>query len=81
MIRLKQGKHGAIDPRKVVQQNHHGGTTMLERTLPIPQIALGENFRTRRQTNAREFVQGLWDRIKQLMCALVDFFASSGPLS
>ena len=54
---------------------------MLERALPIPQIVVGEHVRTRQRTNARELVQGLWDRLKQLLRALVDFFANGGPLS
>jgi hypothetical protein len=54
---------------------------MLERALPIPKIALGEDSRTRERTSAREFAQALWDRIKQALRALVDFFASGGPMS
>ncbi len=59
---------------------------MLERALPIPQIALGERLRTRGRRPAREFVRGFWNRgfrnrAKQLLRALVDFFADGGPLS
>jgi hypothetical protein len=54
---------------------------MLERALPIPQIALGEDSRTRERTNARELGQAFWDRVKQALRALVDFFASGGPMS
>jgi hypothetical protein len=54
---------------------------MLERALPIPQIALGEDLKTREHTNAREFAQAFWDRLKQALRALVDFFASGGPMS
>jgi len=54
---------------------------MLERALPIRQIAVGEDLRTRERTNAREFAQAFWHRVKQLLRALVDFFASGGPLS
>ena len=54
---------------------------MLERALPIPPIALGEHLGTRERTPAREFVQGFWNRAKQLSRALVDFFANGGPLS
>jgi hypothetical protein len=48
---------------------------MLERALPIPQIALGEDLRTRERT------QAFWDRVKEALRALVDFFASGGPMS
>jgi hypothetical protein len=54
---------------------------MLERALASPQIAVGKDLRTRERTNARDLVQGFWDRIKQLLRALVDFFAHGGPLS
>jgi hypothetical protein len=54
---------------------------MLGRALPVPQIALGEDPRTRAPSNTREFIRELWDRVKQLLRALVDFFADGGPLS
>jgi len=54
---------------------------MLERALPIPEIALGEDLRTRGRTITRKRVQGIWDRIKEPLRALVDFFANGGPLS
>jgi hypothetical protein len=78
---LKAGEHGAIDPHKVVQQSRHRGTTMLERALPIPKIALGRDPGTPERTNAREFARSFWGRIKQLLRGLADFFASAGPLS
>ena len=61
--------------------SHRGGTTVLERALPIPQIAVGEDLRTRERTNTRDLIRGFWDRIKQLLRAPIDFFASAGPLS
>jgi hypothetical protein len=54
---------------------------MLERTLPIPRIALGEDLSTREPLNARELMRELWGRVKQLLRALLDFFAGGGPLS
>jgi len=53
---------------------------MLERALPIPYsgIALGE---TRESASAREFIRDIWTRLQRLLRALVDFFASGGPLS
>jgi hypothetical protein len=48
---------------------------MLERALRVPhsEIALGPT--------AREVVRGVWARVLRLLRALVDFFASGGPLS
>jgi hypothetical protein len=54
---------------------------MLERALPIPQLALDQDFKTRGRADARDLIRGLWDRAKQLLRALVDFFASGGPMS
>jgi hypothetical protein len=65
----------------VVPDSHRRGTTVLERALPIPQIAVGEDVRTRERINARDLIRGFWDRIKQLLRALINFFASGGPLS
>jgi hypothetical protein len=64
-----------------LQQSHHEGTTMLERALPIPKIALGKDLRTRERRNARAFGQSFRNRIKRLLRGLVDFFANAGPLS
>jgi hypothetical protein len=48
---------------------------MLERALRVPHsdIALGPT--------ARELVRDIWSRVLRLLRALVDFFASGGPLS
>ena len=54
---------------------------MLERVLPIPQIALGEDLRTRERTDARGLAEAFWNRVKQALRALVDFFTGGGPLS
>jgi hypothetical protein len=54
---------------------------MLGRTRPVAQLALGEDLGTREPSNAREVVRELWNRVKQLLRALVDFFADGGPLS
>jgi hypothetical protein len=54
---------------------------MLERTLPVPQIALGEDLSTREPSSARELVRELWARVRRLLRALLDFFAGGGPLS
>ena len=54
---------------------------MIERALPIPLFAVGEDLRTRERINARDLVRGFCNRIKQLLRALINFFASGGPLS
>ena len=56
---------------------------MLERALRIPhaEIAFGQHPTTREAANAREFIRGIWARMLRLLRALVDFFASGGPLS
>jgi hypothetical protein len=53
---------------------------MLERALPIShsEIAVGQ---TRWSATARELVRDIWARVQRLLRALVDFFASGGPLS
>ena len=52
---------------------------MLERALliPHPEIALGQAPTTRQSANVRD----IWSRVLRLLRALVDFFASGGPLS
>ena len=56
---------------------------MLERALPIPhpQIALGQDLTTRESASARKLIRDIWARVLRLLRALVDFFASGGPLS
>jgi hypothetical protein len=78
---LEGNTHDGHDPRKGWCRTGCGGTTVIERALPIPLFAVGEDLRTRERINARDLVRGFCNRIKQLLRALINFFASGGPLS
>jgi hypothetical protein len=82
MIGLKGATHDAHDPRaRWRRAAADGGSTMLERVLPIPGISAGKELGTREPSQAREFIGKTWERVKGLLRALVDFFAGGGPLS
>jgi hypothetical protein len=68
----------------MAQNSHLGGITMFERALPIPQVSTRlsvADVETRHGADALEFIRSVRDRVKQLLRALVDFFANGGPLS